>query len=191
MAERPVVIARLGAYCEDPEGLYDALADHYDASHLVPVEIHDDLYGKGAGGRNTRSHTRAVDRRMMDLTEQALEGGKSVIYDASVDNPKKRNELWDLAEDLRVPVVLLHTPVDEAVIFSRVRHRFANDKLYVPKEEEPLKTHLNLARWTIGYTRNPEVDPDQINLEHLCIDGLSRVGNIIPQVDEYIADLRS
>ncbi|HLC91645.1 MAG TPA: AAA family ATPase [Candidatus Saccharimonadales bacterium] len=144
VAKGLVVVGRLGVMGSEPLGLYDALADHLDATQHVPALIHEDLHG--SGDRSNRQKRDMVDAEMMARTRTSLEAGRSVIFDAYVNSPVKRGNLVELAEGLGAVTVLIHPKARMVEIRERIRERHAADQLYVPNDEVTVDEELRIAK---------------------------------------------
>lgn len=189
MAEGLIVVARLGVSYAEPPGLYDALADHFDANHHDPKDVREDLFGYDIP-RNGRTSAE-VDTEMLRLTALSLLKGVSVIHDAFMNRPDKRGWFLKVAESIGATTVLIHPTAEFTDIRDRV-HASVNES-DSPDEEKKLKVveKMRVVHNLWRYTQRSDIDPDRNpKVEHLCIDGMLSVEEVIPQIDDYIAGLR-
>lgn len=188
MVEGLVVIGKLGIMASEPVGLYDDLAEHFDADQHVAEDIHGALYGNHRI-EDTKKMA-VVNSVMLERTQTSLLNGISVIYDNYLNKQPIRQTVLDLATTLGALVILVHTRTKMAVIKERVRIRYAHDYLYVPSGETTAGRQIGAAAEMAVHFKYGD-NPDRGNIPHFCVDGLLPCEAVIPLLDEYIAGRRA
>ena len=93
-------------------------------------------------------------------TQELLQSGRSVVYDANLNRKQHREEKYRLAKQLGVRPILLYLQADQQLAKKR-RLSQTTEKL-VPKDETPTHMFERIAKI---------IEPPTDDEEHLVLDG--------------------
>lgn len=186
MNEAPLLFLKTGAPGAEPLYFYEALAQHFEATHLSYDKINLAL-GEGVLAA-TSTQRRKVRRNINGRAQAALRSGESVVYDRLLNQYDQRRSIYDtVAHPLgALPLVLcMKAPID--VIATRLRDRYSKDALPFPRHlVKDADSLIGSATRRLSRLEQPmDTEP------HLILDGQRDVSELIAQVVERVVDLRA
>jgi hypothetical protein len=182
VAERPVLIARIGVPHAEPLGFYKVLSDFYGADLFSPIEYVKDLYGEDQPPTTAQQNT--ADRHMLEDISSTIDAGRSVVCDALVNKPIKQEKFSRMAADSGLLFVLIRPELPTKLVHQRIIDRVQKNETGYAFDSVGFL--LGLDRSIRNYCRKVGVtDVDALNL-----DGSLRVGALLADVDEHIRTLQ-
>ena len=130
------------------------------AADLGAVTIHSDIERKRLHGLSATAQTGSdinagiyqeelttqTYARLLSLAKQVITAGFLVIVDATFLNRQYRASMHRLAQELRVPFVILDFQIAEDELFQRIRMRRNDNEIISEAGEEVLKQQLATAQ---------------------------------------------
>ena len=140
---------------------------------IPPQEHRKDDYGAGIYGQ---SFNEATYSALLNRGEKALKKGRSVVIDATFRRKSDRSSFRALAEQYKVPFVIIRTECPETIIRQRLEARAVN-------EEE-----ISDGRWELFHRQRDEFETPDEEEGMLIVADCSRP--LVDAVDEVLKGMR-